>query len=442
LGIGVWGLKDMATDFTDYTDDYPYKDLNASTARWPAESCPAQIRMPIDFVGIIRLLVESPNKTSCTVKAANKPVPHKSNSSISSGLAAPFQAKANLIATLFLTAWIVFIALIPVRTSCQDPTLHRYEFSEYKMGTQFRLIFYCSSDKEAQNISNKAFMRIDELNDIFSDYEEKSEVNRLSTRAGSGEEVKVSDELWDVLSLSQKVSEKSNGAFDVTIGPATKLWRRAIRRQEYPDSEAIKQAQSLVKWRCMKLNVEAKTVELTEPGMRIDLGGIAKGYTVDEVFKLFKANGIERVLIDGGGDIFMGEAPPGKNGWKVHPLEEQGGIHSVSKYSPLRCAVVPLSETNSINRKNRNHLSPGRYEAIAGTGITYQNLKIEETVYSHVVNPKSGEGVKSPETIYVRAPNCALADALATALSATSPKHRQNLISKFEDCEILFVPEN
>ena len=194
----------------------------------------------------------------------------------------------------------------------QESSLHRYEFSEFKMGTVFRLVFYASSESQANQLSRLAFEKIDRLNDIFSDYDERSEVSRLSFHAGSGKKIRVSNELWDVLSLSKTISAQSNGSFDITIGPASKLWRRAIRRNTFPEQKAIEQAQSLVNWKWLILDAEIQSAELVKDGMRLDLGGIAKGFTVDQVFELFESHGLTRVLIDGGGDIYVGDPPPGK----------------------------------------------------------------------------------------------------------------------------------
>jgi len=188
-------------------------------------------------------------------------------------------------------------------------TLQRFEFAQPKMGTEFRLVFYAPDSIQANQAAAAAFQRIDALNQIFSDYEASSELSRLSLSAGSGQKVPVSKELWEVLSMAQAISKKSKGAFDVTIGPLTKIWRRAIRQKQFPDNKALAAAKEKVCYKHLKLHSATHSVSLTKAGMRLDLGGIAKGYTVDEVYKTLKNQGITRALIDGGGDIYAGMPP-------------------------------------------------------------------------------------------------------------------------------------
>ena len=160
-------------------------------------------------------------------------------------------------------------------------TLQRFEFAQPKMGTEFRLVFYAPDSIQANQAAAAAFQRIDALNQIFSDYEASSELSRLSLSAGSGQKVQVSKELWEVLSLAQSISKKSKGAFDVSIGPLTKIWRRAIRQNQFPDKIALAAAKEKVCYKHLKLHPSTRSVSLTKAGMRLDLGGIAKGDTVD-----------------------------------------------------------------------------------------------------------------------------------------------------------------
>jgi len=108
----------------------------------------------------------------------------------------------------------------------------RFEYVEPHMGTEFRIVFYASDETRANTAASAAFRRIDELEQIFSDYIADSEVSRLSATAGTGEKIAVGDDLWKVLSFAQDVAKKSKGAFDVTAGALTKRWRRAFRQKK------------------------------------------------------------------------------------------------------------------------------------------------------------------------------------------------------------------
>src|SRR5690606_765909 len=120
--------------------------------------------------------------------------------------------------------------------------LTRFEFSEPHMGTEFKIVLYAENDSLAKVVSSEAFTRIAELEQVFSDYREDSEVSKLSALAGSGQKMRVSDDLWNMLLYARKVTDRSNGAFDFTAGALTKLWRKAFRQKEMPSEAEITQA--------------------------------------------------------------------------------------------------------------------------------------------------------------------------------------------------------
>ncbi|MFK7982112.1 MAG: FAD:protein FMN transferase, partial [Saprospiraceae bacterium] len=116
--------------------------------------------------------------------------------------------------------WVSFLLLVQTLTvQAQE----RFEFKYPKMGTQFKLIIYTTNSNKAQHVANQCINRINQLNTILSDYEETSEISRLSATAGSGKKVKISPELWTILKKSNFYAKKSNGACDISIGPLSKL---------------------------------------------------------------------------------------------------------------------------------------------------------------------------------------------------------------------------
>src|SRR5262249_31998707 len=153
-----------------------------------------------------------------------------------------------------------------------------------------------------------------------------SELMRLCDRAG-GPPVKVSDDLFTVLQRSRAVWERSGGAFDVTVGPVVRLWRRARRDRKPPSAEDRAPARALASSECLELDPAARTVRLARAGMKLDLGGIAKGFASDEAVKVLRAQGVPRALVAGAGDIVAGDPPPGRKGWTiaVAPLGPRAG---------------------------------------------------------------------------------------------------------------------
>jgi thiamine biosynthesis lipoprotein len=275
------------------------------------------------------------------------------------------------------------------------------------MGVPFRLVLYATNDTHAQTAATAAFQRIAELNTILSDYEETSELCRLSATAGSGQAVKVSGDLWRVLEHAQRLARPSEGAFDVTVGPCVSLWRKARSQRRFPDEARLAKARAATGYPHLVLDHSARTAQLLVPGMRLDLGGIAKGYAVDEALQTLRAHGIRRALVAGSGDIAVSEPPPGKTAWRIElaPLDPPAG------------AVKP----QFICLAN---------QATATSGDAFQYVEINGVRYSHIVDPRTGVGLTDHGQVTVIAPTCMVADALATAVSVLGPERGLRLTEK------------
>ena len=307
----------------------------------------------------------------------------------------------------------VFLVCLFLYQSLSSQSLQRFEYQQPKMGTIFGLILYATDSTQANRAADAAFDRIDSLNHILSDYDPKSEINQLVRGKPRGQFHKVSEELWTVLRWSKKVSKKSRGAFDVSIGPLSKLWRRAFRRQTFPDLSDIEEARKKVNYRWIKIKRNKPLVRIKKEGMELDLGGVAKGYAVDEAYETLQKFGLEISLVDGGGDIYAGKAPPGRQGWKI--------VRSKLEKGKIISEIVLLEE-----------------EAMATSGDTYRFMEWEGKRYSHLIDPRSGMGTTERRLVMVRAPNCMQADALASASSIWEASKLKKLAHRF-DIEILVI---
>lgn len=308
------------------------------------------------------------------------------------------------------------LAVLSLQVGCESAaTLQRFEATHQQMGTQFRLVFYCESESLAKHVTGETFQRIDELNAILSDYDPKSELNALSASSGSGESMTVSRDLWNVLVHAQTTSLASAGSFDVTVGPLVKLWRRARRIRMMPKEEPLADALAAVGYEKIVLDDEDKTATLTTPNMKLDLGGIAKGYAVDEAMRILRDHGITRMLVDGGGDIGLGDSPPDKEGWRIGLVPLEGRDSPPSRFITL---------TNA---------------AIATSGDAWQFVVIDGRRYSHLVNPHTGLGLTDHSMVTVVAPDCATADALASAVSVLGPAEGIKLVEETEGGAAIIV---
>ncbi len=282
------------------------------------------------------------------------------------------------------------------------------------MAVPIKIVLYAPDQQQADRAAAAALQRIRQLNAVMSDYDPASELRQLCSHSGPGKPIEVSDDLWKVLVRAQYFARQSDGAFDVTIGPLVRLWRRARRQRRLPSPERMAEARPLVGYRLLRLDPEHRTVELLREGMRLDLGGIAKGYAVDEALRTLRRLGITRALVDAGGDVALGEAPPGKPGWLIGIAAlERGG-------KPSRCLWLERA-------------------AIATSGDMWQYVEIGGRRYSHIVDPRTGMALTDHSGVTVVAPDCTTADALASTLSVLGPQKGLELIETMPNTAALIL---
>jgi len=294
--------------------------------------------------------------------------------------------------------------------------LARFEFVETHMGSPFRILLYSTDEPAARRASRAAYDRVAALNSVLSDYEADSEISRLGQAAG-GEPVAVSADLFDVLEKAKSFYEKSDGAFDPTVAPVGRLWRRAIRERKLPDPVKLAEARALVGADKMILDPQARTVRLTKPGMKLDVGGIAKGYAAQAAIDVLRANGITRALVAGAGDIVVGDPPPNSEGWTI-------GVAS----------LYPSTVEPKIYLSLRN-------QAVSTAGDAERFVIIDGRRYSHIVNPVTGMAVEDRASVTVIAPDGASADALETAVYLLGPEKGFKLIDETPGAAAIFTRE-
>jgi len=262
------------------------------------------------------------------------------------------------------------------------------------MGTTFRVVVYAPSATQAETATEAVWARMHALNQRLSNYIADSELMQLSATAGSGEGVAVSDDLWTILRAAVGVSRSTDGAFDVTVGPLTKPWRRALRRQAWIDEGEGAVRRASVGHQHISFDAERQAVRLERPGMLLDLGGIAKGYAADEALCVLGNFGLPHALVDAGGDLRAGAPPPDSPGWHL----------------TLGTASAEASHTTYLLADH----------AIASSGDRYQYLERDGVRYSHILDPRTGIGITHHHQVTVVAASGMHADAAASALSVLS----------------------
>jgi FAD:protein FMN transferase len=261
------------------------------------------------------------------------------------------------------------------------------------MGTTWRIVMYASTADVASAARRSAFARVGELDARLSDYKQDSELMTVERETRNGA-VPVSADLFYVLSSAQAIAMQTAGAFDVTAGALTRLWRRARRLGVLPAQTEIQAARAVSGHDRMWLDAAARCVTLA-PGVQLDLGGVAKGFAADEALAQLRRHGLTRALVAGGGDIAVGDAPPASSGWMV----------DIAGSNDIQASTDSVVLTRS---------------AVSTSGDTEQWLESGGVRYSHILDPRTGHALTGRRLVTVIAPNAITSDMLATAASVLS----------------------
>ena len=304
-----------------------------------------------------------------------------------------------------LAAVALTFAAAPFETA---PALQRLEAVEPHMGTLVKITVYTETEQEAREAFRAAFTRIQLLDGTLSDYKSDSELSRITRRA-VGHAVRVGDDLFEVLRASQQLAVETGGAFDVTQGRVTRLWREARKTGRLPDARALKEASRRSGFEKLHLDAANHTVLFDTPGMLLDVGAIGKGYAASEALAAIASRGIRSALVAISGDLAFGDAPPGQRGWRIQ-------IHAEDP------AVVGVPATLELANA-----------AVSTSGNREQHLDIGPRRYSHVVDPSTATGLVNDITVTVVAPHGIEADGLDTAASVLGPVRGLALIESHRD---------
>lgn len=302
------------------------------------------------------------------------------------------------------------MALCVVALGCRRPTVYtvdmqQYQYTQLHLGVQVRILVFAEKETIAREAARAAFQRIASLEDIFSNYRPTSEVSLLVT-SGYNKSVQVSKELFEVLQTSTQFSKETAGAFDITVGPYTEKWRTSRRQGQLPPPDTLAAVQKRVGWELVNLQDDTQSVLLNASGMQLDMGGIAKGYILDEAMYTLQQHGIHQALIEAGGDIVVSNPPPGKTGWTIEVPDAPADAPIVQRASDLKNA------------------------AIATSGDTEQFVEIAGTRYAHIIDPRTGLGTTTRRKATVIAADGITADRFATALTVMDSSTAKALLIK------------
>ncbi len=301
-----------------------------------------------------------------------------------------------------MKAFIYTIGLLVFSTPFVHAQTGKYRYSEMKMGSPFHIIIVSTDSIKANRLARNCFQLVDSLNHIFSNYDSSSELSKINASAGLLP-YKMSPAMLDLVLKAEQAFIQSKGAYDISIGPLSSLWRNARKAKLFPEASTVLATKKLVGFAQVKINKRLGTIFLPSAGMQLDFGGIAKGYIAQWVIDYLKTSGIQQALADAGGDIVMSGAPLNTKGWLI-------GVN------------LPETTDDLLNKKLQ--LSNC---SVATSGDVYQFIEYKGVKYSHIINPLTGYGVTNLRNVTIIAKTGATADWLATACSILPIKQAKAL---------------
>lgn len=305
----------------------------------------------------------------------------------------------NFITKKYLIGYISLITILLLLSCAKEPPI--FKKTKFLMDTVVTIT--AVGPKEAvEKAIDATFSEIERLESLMSGFREGNDVDRINRSAGINP-VKVDRDVLIVITKAIEISEMTGGAFDITIGPLSSLWGFGVKENYIPARDDIKKALSLVDYRKLHVNVQKSEVLLKEKGMKIDLGGIAKGYAADKGVEVLKGEGIKAGIVAVAGDIrAFGKRPDGKP-WHIgikHPREKDKVLTTIDL------------EDSSIS-----------------TSGDYERFFVKDGIrYHHIFDPKNGLPAPNCQSVTIISKEGILVDALATAVFVLGPEKGMEFI--------------
>ena len=295
--------------------------------------------------------------------------------------------------------------------------IQTFKVNTLLMGNQFELSVVSDDEDWANLRINDGINEIKRIEKLLTTYNESSETNLINRNAGIGA-VEVSKETFNLIERSIRISNITQGAFDITYGSIDKsLWNFDTKMKSLPDKETAGEMVRLINYRNIILDKERTTIFLKEKGMRIGFGGIGKGYAAEMAKNVMKNAGVESGIVNASGDLTAWGLQPGGEQWTIGIADPNfsGQVFSFMKITGL---------------------------AIATSGNYEKFIMIDGKKYSHTINPRTGLPVTGIKSVTVITKNAEIADAMATPVTIMGVKAGLNMINQIKDIEVIIIDDN
>jgi thiamine biosynthesis lipoprotein len=285
------------------------------------------------------------------------------------------------------------------------------------MGNRFEISVVANNESWANECIADAVNEIRRIEKLFTTFDESSQTNLINRNAGIAP-VKVDKEVFDLIKRSKRISDITQGAFDITYGSIDKrLWNFDKTMTALPDPHTAKQLVRLINYRHVILDETNCTVFLKEEGMRIGFGGIGKGYAAEKAKSLLQQKGITSGIVNAAGDLTAwGHQPNGKP-WTIGIADPNASRNTFSY----------LDITNT---------------SIATSGNYEKFIMIDGKKYSHTIDPKTGLPVRGIKSVTIISPNAEIADAMATPVMIMGIKVGLDMINQMKGLACIIIDDN
>jgi thiamine biosynthesis lipoprotein len=301
-------------------------------------------------------------------------------------------------------------------------TINEVELKLFKrglklMGNHFEISVVSDDEAWANERIDMGIEEIRRIEKILTTFKDDSETNLINRNAGI-QPVKVSKEVFELIERSKRISNITQGAFDITYGSIDKrLWNFDKTMTSLPDPKLAKQMVRLINYRNIILDDKEQTVFLKEKGMRIGFGGIGKGYAAEMAKVVMRNAGVTSGIVNASGDLTAWGFQPDGKPWTI------GIVHPDA-------AHLPFSYMNITNM------------AVATSGNYEKFVIIDGKKYSHTINPRTGLPVKGIKSVTIISPNAELCDALATPVTIMGVEHGIHLINQLNGIECIIIDDD
>ena len=284
------------------------------------------------------------------------------------------------------------------------------------MGNRFEISAVSEDETWAQARIDEAIAEIQRIEALFTTFNDNSQTNRINANAGISP-VKVDREVFELVKRSLRISEVTQGAFDITYGSIDKsLWNFDTQMTALPDPKTARQMVRLINYRNVLLDEAEGSVFLKEKGMRIGFGGIGKGYAAEMAKRLMMQRGVENGIVNASGDLTTWGTQPNGEPWTI------GIAHPDAKEQPF----------SYFNISNISVATSGNYE---------KYVMIGGKKYSHTIDPKTGLPVSGIKSVTIICPNAEIADAMATPVTVMGVRVGLDLINQMQGMACVIIDD-